>query len=535
MCYKAPEQVWKNYLIWTCVVGFLAVLFLLIGIGGPPFIQSQIKAGVEKQLRLDDPNGPGFSLFQDWNQTADKVPPTYKTFNFWNLTNAEDWIAGRAKPRVSLCGPYSYREYKTRFNITWSEDRDIIQFRTWERYVYDPATSCPTCDPDNDLITTLNMPLQGVLAQIRTQIGDPYFAQIIVDMMMAYIQEKDGNYGIVVTYPAGQLAMGYKDPLLDLLVTKAGLPGISPIFGFQMPNSKTEQDAINDPTLGFIQWHTGKNDINLVQNYVMWQNQTDLRKYWLPGTDATVLKGSEGLQFQPFLDQSTNLVAFVDVIFRHAKLESNLTTKVQDIDLYRYQVKWSELIANTTENDQYFSNGPNGVMNISSGTMGVPTFLSLPCFFHADPWLRAQVDGMPDPNLDPLNNDILIDVEPITGTTMQATKKLQINIYIEPDTTGLFTDWKFAPIYFPTAFLEERGVITEELAKQFKSQVYLAMSVSKGARIVGVTVGCVLLVGFAVLCYVTVKKRRALYLSPLSDNRTHLLTGMADSHTTAVV
>ena len=63
----------------------------------------------------------------------------------------------------------SYREYKVRFNVTWSPDRELLTYRTRTFYVFDEPSSKPGL-AETDRVTSLNLALFGLratLAQVR--------------------------------------------------------------------------------------------------------------------------------------------------------------------------------------------------------------------------------------------------------------------------------------------------------------------------------------------------------------------------------
>jgi len=90
-------------------------------------------------------------------------PGRYRLFYGWNLTNPEGFLRGE-KAVLEETGPYAYRSYKTKFNITFTKKPHTQKFRTWDRLVYDPAESCPTCN-EQDRLTNLNPVYTGAVTR----------------------------------------------------------------------------------------------------------------------------------------------------------------------------------------------------------------------------------------------------------------------------------------------------------------------------------------------------------------------------------
>ncbi|MEJ1280685.1 CD36 molecule [Cricetulus griseus] len=70
-----------------------------------------------------------------------------------------------------------------------------------------------------------------------------------------------------------------------------------------------------------------------------------------------------------------------------------------------------------------------GVLDISKCKQGRPVYISLPHFLHASPDISEPIEGL-NPNEE--EHRTYLDVEPITGFTLQFAKRLQVNILVKP-------------------------------------------------------------------------------------------------------
>ena len=105
------------------------------------------------------------------NQTcADDVVVEYY---FWNVTNAAAWLAGSEPPAYEELGPYAFASKEVRYNLSYSESWDTVEY-TYHQYAeFLPDKSCPSCGL-NDTFTSVNMAyLQFISAGQNVPPGTP--------------------------------------------------------------------------------------------------------------------------------------------------------------------------------------------------------------------------------------------------------------------------------------------------------------------------------------------------------------------------
>ncbi|MHA2028859.1 MAG: hypothetical protein ACW99Q_05670 [Candidatus Kariarchaeaceae archaeon] len=132
-------------MVSTGKLAFLTILTVLgLGaIGGGfylgNYVEDQIDQGIDSLVlspgfKNDDPKD-----YADWlTNTDEDDTPKYRKFFFWNLTNPDAYLTGTT-PVYEEIGPYSYRQYETKFDvaITLTE----VTYKTYQYYVFDTATS----------------------------------------------------------------------------------------------------------------------------------------------------------------------------------------------------------------------------------------------------------------------------------------------------------------------------------------------------------------------------------------------------------
>ncbi len=76
-------------------------------------------------------------------------------------------------PHLEEIGPYIYRAYSVKFNISWEYDRfqkQILKYKQCDYYVYDKALSGPHLDPDRDVIVTPNLGFFGIHWAVKDEL-----------------------------------------------------------------------------------------------------------------------------------------------------------------------------------------------------------------------------------------------------------------------------------------------------------------------------------------------------------------------------
>jgi len=312
---------------------------------------------------------------------------------------------------------------------------------------------------------------------VKAQLGNDWYTALAFEILCSAT-----NSSLVTTRYASEFIWGYNDPLLEFLVkynqTSSSL--------FQLQINQTSQD--NPPTNCCDVFDSGQSDIHNIQQYVQMGGQSNLT-IW--GSDfANEISGTDATQFDPALTDEDSPFVFIKEALRSGKLIFREYVSLYGIDMRRYLVDPSAMLnaSNNPINAGFYSYGaPNGVLNITAINKA-PIFLSKPHFLDADPYYLECVDGM-DPN--ETRHDIMIDVEPNTGKTMNAAKRLQINVRV--DASMIFYP-NISLVYMPVAWIEETGHLTEAQASQFKNSVYLAQTVSKYSRLAGLPVASVITV-----------------------------------------
>ncbi|MFX0027186.1 MAG: hypothetical protein ACFE8M_12300 [Candidatus Hermodarchaeota archaeon] len=143
-----------------------AIILLVFGVGLIPtgfllnnFIQTEIEKGIAQEVKIPGPNDPGYD---EWisNDYSDAIPE-YRKFYMWNLSNPAQFLMGK-KPILEEIGPYVFREYTTRYDVSYSAKLDEVTYKQYPTYRFQPDMSAPSCSLD-DKIVNVNPAYLGVL------------------------------------------------------------------------------------------------------------------------------------------------------------------------------------------------------------------------------------------------------------------------------------------------------------------------------------------------------------------------------------
>ncbi|MHA2363615.1 MAG: hypothetical protein ACXAC7_06635 [Candidatus Hodarchaeales archaeon] len=288
--------------------------------------------------------------------------------------------------------------------------------------------------------------------------------------------------GLITTRTINEWLWDYNDPLLAFLQANAD-PTIDPANNF-FTNHTSTADAELEKTSTY---NTGKNDIAQIGQYVEWKENTSITMW----AEDVSIDGTDATQFAPGVSKDDVLTTYVSDLLRSVHLVYQKDVEVEKIKLLRFILD-PETLKSSSENADMakYYQGISGMANMSVAK-GIPLFLSKPHFLNAESSLSetANIRGM---SPDPEKHETVIDVEPISGATMNAAKRLQISVMVNK-TDFFYTN--IADSFMPIMWIEEGGSIPADSASDFRDSVYGAQSLSDYSLLGGSAVGIVSILG----------------------------------------
>nr|XP_042708462.1 scavenger receptor class B member 1 isoform X4 [Chrysemys picta bellii] len=382
-------------------LGLAGLVFALCGLVLLFVLPSMVRDQVIKNVRID-PNSIAFSMWKD-------VPvPFYLSAYFFEVLNPKEIHLG-AKPVVNQRGPYVYREYRYKTNITF-HDNGTVSFLEYRRFFFQPDLSDGM---EEDYIVVPNILVMGAAIMMEKL---PHFLKVLISGALAGLGQD-----AFMNRTVGEILWGYDDPLIDVL--NNFVPGLIPFkgkFGLFID--------FNNSNTGLFTVYTGATDINQIHIVDTWNGLKKVN-YW-HSNECNMINGTSGEMWPPFMTPSSSLEFYSPDACRSMKLVYEQSGVFKGVPTYRF-VAPKTLFANGTDyppNEGFCPCRESGIQNVSTCRMNAPVFISHPHFYDADPVLVEAVDGL-HPNKE--QHGLFLDVHPVTGIPMNCSIKLQLSLYIK--------------------------------------------------------------------------------------------------------
>ncbi|KAM9077356.1 platelet glycoprotein 4 isoform 2-T9 [Megaptera novaeangliae] len=462
-------------LIAGAVIGALMAVFggILMPVG-----DMLIEKTVKKEAVLEE----GTIAFKSWVKTGAEV---YRQVWIFDVQNPEEVAVNSSKIKVKQRGPYTYRvRYLAKENITQDSETHTVSFLQPNGAIFEPSLSVGT---ESDTFTILNLAVAAV-----PHLYPSAFVQTIVNIFI-----KKSNSSMFQKRTLKELLWGYKDPFLSLVPYP-----VTTTVGVFYPYHNTAD--------GVYKVFNGKDDISKVAIIDTYKGKKRL-SYWPSYCD--MINGTDAASFPPFIEKTRVLQFFSSDVCRSFYAVFGAEINLKGIPVYRFILP-SLAFASPLQNpdnhcfctEKIISKNCTlyGVLDIGKCKDGKPVYISLPHFLHASPEITEPVEGL-SPNEE--EHSTYLDVEPITGFTLQFAKRLQINILVKPGKKiGALKGLK-QNYMVPILWLNETGTIGDEKAEMFRNQVTGKINLLGLVEITLLSVGVVMFIVFTI-SYCTCRSKR---------------------------
>lgn len=428
---------------------------------------------IEKTIKREVVLEEGTIAFKNWVKTGTTV---YRQFWIFDVQNPDEVAKNSSKIKVKQRGPYTYRvRYLAKENITQDPEDSTVSFVQPNGAIFEPSLSVGT---ENDNFTVLNLAVAAA-----PHIYQNSFVQVVLNSLI-----KKSKSSMFQTRSLKELLWGYKDPFLSLVPYP-----ISTTVGVFYP--------YNDTVDGVYKVFNGKDNISKVAIIDTYKGQRNL-SYWPSYCD--MINGTDAASFPPFVEKSRTLRFFSSDICRSIYAVFGSEVNLKGIPVYRFVLP-ANAFASPLQNpdnhcfctEKVISNNCTsyGVLDIGKCKEGKPVYISLPHFLHASPDVSEPIEGL-NPNED--EHRTYLDVEPITGFTLQFAKRLQVNILVKPARKIEALKNLKRPYIVPILWLNETGTIGDEKAEMFRNQVTGKIKLLGLVEMVLLGVGVVMFVAFMI-------------------------------------
>lgn len=414
--------------------------------------------------------------------------PIFMQFYLFNLTNKEEVLEG-AKPVLQQVGPYTYAEKQLKYDLKFDDEKGTVTYLQNKTFIFREDLSEGLLESDQ--ITTINAVMMSLGSRFSNFSGG---VQALVEMWFM-------RFGVepFVTKPVGELLFhGYREPMLASIgaLTKDPVQ-LTGKFGFFYPKNNT-----NDGTYTVF---TGAKGMEDYQNIMSWRGESDV-KFWKEdlwgGNTCNMINGTSGNQFPRPVLKKKPLRLYTAELCRSIFAEFQREVSHGPVTLYRYVLP-DRLLANTPENKCYCTDDFTcraSMINVSPCRKGAPVVMSTPHFYQGDPEDAQQVDGL-RPRAE--EHETYLDVEPTTGVTMRAAKRIQVNMPLRRY-SNLPSFRNVSDVIFPILWVNESAVVPLERTQALHRTLTLPFTL--------VTVGTWVLVGLGLLLLVVAAVKVGLAL-----------------------
>uniref|UniRef100_A0A2I3LTI4 Scavenger receptor class B member 1 n=1 Tax=Papio anubis TaxID=9555 RepID=A0A2I3LTI4_PAPAN len=427
----------------------------------------------EQNVRID----PSSLSFNMWKE----IPiPFYLSVYFFDVMNPSEILKGE-KPQVQERGPYVYREFRHKTNITFNNN-DTVSFLEYRTFQFEPSKSQGS---ESDYIVMPNILVLGAAVMMENK---PMTLKLIMTLAFTTLGER-----AFMNRTVGEIMWGYQDPLVNLI--NKYFPGMFPFkdkFGLFA--------ELNNSDSGLFTVFTGVQNISRIHLVDKWNGLSKV-DFW-HSDQCNMINGTAGQMWPPFMTPESSLEFYSPEACRSMKLMYKEPGVFEGIPTYRF-VAPKTLFANGSiypPNEGFCPCLESGIQNVSTCRFSAPLFLSHPHFLNADPVLAEAVTGL-HPNQEA--HSLFLDIHPVTGIPMNCSVKLQLSLYMK-SIAGIGQTGKIEPVVLPLLWFAESGAMEGETLHTFYTQLVLMPKVMHYAQYVLLALGCVLLL-VPVICQIRSK------------------------------
>lgn len=354
------------------------------------------------------------------------ISPHLKVY-FFNLTNPEVVFNGMGKPVLAEIGPYTYTQKWIKQNITWHQN-GTISYRTRKIFTFNSSLSCSTCNDEIDKVTTVNVPALAAYYQLRDDMWDAghiayikrYGEQGALQLYLNHL-----GYKPWLTKNVRDIMWGYDEPLFH--AAQKLMPKPPPFTDFALfINKNTSKEEL----MPLYTMYTGAGNPYKLATIHSWNWKTEM-DFWNTSS-CNKVRGSDGAAFNPYIEEQDTLWFFNDKMCRALPLVYSKKVNHKGLPGLRFQPREDVFMSAESYPENSCYAGPeyevgNGVFDVRVCQEDAPIVLSWPHFLGAEEKYSNGVEGL---NPDPEKHGFWFDIQKVTGTTLSAKARVQINMKV---------------------------------------------------------------------------------------------------------
>ncbi|CAG7728108.1 unnamed protein product [Allacma fusca] len=494
----------------------LVSIFSLMGFGGGFRMITNMEVSKLKILE------PGTKAYELWETPASS---SYLGFYFFNLTNAEEFSNG-AKAILREMGPYIYRVNWQRKDVTPDSENGTLRYRTVKTFFFDDEL---TDGSETDRISIVNVMLIATASMARKTVEDKY----LLRQLDKILTSKGGK--LILTGTVRQLLFdGVPLPSYTAIFNNHVIKENAEDLGIDMPKEmKHGKFALlknkNGTEEDWLTIKTGREDAMEAGTVTLYKDQSEL-DVW-SDSSCNALNGTDGTAFPPHITKESILQVFSPAMCRSFNMIFHKDSKVSKTPTLAFatdQETWKAPKTNPSNNcfcpsgkaGEQKSCDRDGIVDVGPCSEGAPLLLSQPHFVGGEESLLQDVEGM-EPDFE--KHVSLFDLEPITGTLMKSSSRMQFNVELVPN-EDMPTFAKVKRAIVPFVWTEET-ITAGEVELASLSSILLLDTIFSVTHFIFIGLGAVL-IGQALI----MAKKSKNHASPVKpfNNSDILKSGVSD-------
>ncbi|KAK7079347.1 hypothetical protein SK128_013894 [Halocaridina rubra] len=430
--------------------------------------------------------------------------PIFMQFYFFNVTNSHDVVHDGAKPILQQVGPYTYAEKQLKHEVTFDNSEGTVTYVQNKSFYFRPEMSGGRTE--QDMITTINAVMMTVGSKFSTM-PDALRAVIEIWFMRFKIEP-------FITKSVGELLFyGYDEPLLTKLGDLSKDPAhIRGKFGFFYPKNNS-----NDGYYSVKSGIFGMEDYQIIASWRGSPNVDFWKEDMWGGNACNMINGTTGNQFPRPVSKTKRLYLYTSDLCRsiYAVFQKEVTHG--PLTLYRYVLP-DDLLDNTPDNKCFctedFTCRPS-MINVSPCRKGAPVVMSTPHYYQGSPEDLTYVEGL-NPRAE--EHETYLDIEPNTGVTFRAAKRIQVNMPLRRY-SNLPSFRNVPDVIIPILWVNESAVVPLERTEALHRTLTLPFTLVKVATGVLIALGIILIVVALVKLGLLYRHKQNMKKSPAANNR----------------
>ncbi|XP_069954604.1 lysosome membrane protein 2 isoform X2 [Cherax quadricarinatus] len=293
--------------------------------------------------------------------------------------------------------------------------------------------------------------LRTVWSQLEKEM-DLFESHVVRELLFEGYPLPEFDFDFSEVLPQLNFTEGWSGTIYEILEAM----GVPDIPEFLQDNKMCLMYGRNNSNDGTYKVRTGENGMDNYLNIEEWNGNHTL-SYW-NSTYCNMINGTDGSQYPPKVTKNTVLRIFTSQLCRSLYLTFEKEISHHGINAYRFTAP-EEMLQAADQNpdnacycypDQQHCLG-SGMLNLQPCAQGANIIMSTPHFYMGDKVELAKLVGL-NPNKN--DHETFLDVEPRTGVTMKAAKKIQINVPLRP--YGNLPSFKNVPeVVFPVLWVNE--------------------------------------------------------------------------------